>query len=100
MSEQELLARAVANRGIVETDGKRDHAAVRMLVTGSDLVFGLYPDRSTRGFNFTVIKGGRHLSSPDVRWDVIPFESSDAMDDACGEYGDYDWMTPDPNQKI
>jgi hypothetical protein len=92
ISEQELLARAVAHQAKAP-GGALDENAVRAIAAGADLVFGLYPDTSARGFNYTVIRGAEHLAhAKSVRWEVIPFADADAMDAACGELGDYDWL--------
>ncbi len=97
ISEDELLAKAVANGQRLSADERGRDAAVATLIAGCDLAFGLYPDQSSRGFNFTVIKGAGHLAGARAsRWDVIPFDNADALDVACGLYGDYDWMSPEP----
>jgi len=88
ISDTDLLAKAVENEKLIAgTDDERE-AAIREMVAGAELVFGLYPDRSDRGFNFTPIKGLEHINKADVVWDVIPFASANDLDDAYEKYGD------------
>ena len=92
ISEDELLARALVHEAKAAGE-VLDAEAMGAIAATADLLFGLYPDSSARGFNYTVIRGAEHLARAEsVRWDVIPFADADTLDAACGELGDYDWM--------
>jgi hypothetical protein len=87
--EEDLLAKAVENQPLVVGSEDDVEAAIRTLIGDSEIVFGLYPDRSDRGFNYTVIKGAAYLDdAASMTWNVIPVKDANALDDLYDMYGD------------
>lgn len=87
--EDELLAKAVANQPLIAGAEDESQAVIRTLIADADIVFGLYPDRSDRGFNYTVIKGAAYLArAASMTWDVIPVKDANALDDIYDLYGE------------